>query len=64
METATVTFKSNDKEIVIKFDYNKETEDLNYDFIKLPEINEEEEADLVTVLANYLLNSLMMNSIK
>jgi hypothetical protein len=64
METATVTFKSDDKEIVIKFDYNKETEDLNYDFIKLPEINEEEEADLVTVLANYLLNSLMMNSIK
>lgn len=61
METVIVTFKSDKKEIAIKFDYNKETEELDYDFVNVPEINETEEADLVTVLANYLLNSLVQN---
>lgn len=62
METATVTFKSDSKEISIKFDYNKETEELDFDFIKVPEIKEDETSDLVTVLANYLLNSLTQTS--
>jgi hypothetical protein len=61
METVIVMFKGDKKEIAIKFDYNKETEELDYDFVNVPEINETEEADLVTVLANYLLNSLVQN---
>lgn len=61
METVIVTFKGDKKEIAIKFDYNKETEELDYGFVNVPEINETEEADLVTVLANYLLNSLVQN---
>lgn len=63
METATVTFKGDNREIAIKFNYNKETEELEYDFINVPEINETEESDLVTVLANYLMNSLMSNPV-
>lgn len=61
METAIVTFKSDNREIELKFDYNKETEELNYDFIKVPEIKDENDSDLVTVLANYFLNSLVQN---
>lgn len=61
METAIVTFKSDDREISLKFDYDKSTEELNYDFIKVPEINETDDPDLVTVLANYFLNSLVQN---
>lgn len=61
METAIVTFKSDDREISLKFDYDKSTEELNYDFIKVPEINETDDSDLVTVLANYFLNSLVQN---
>lgn len=61
METAVVTFKSDDREISLKFDYDKSTEELNYDFIKVPEINENDDPDLVTVLANYFLNSLVQN---
>lgn len=59
METATVTFKSDSREIAIKFEYNKETQELDYDFVNVPEISEHEESDLVTVLANYFLNSLI-----
>lgn len=62
METAIVTFKSDEKEIAIKFDYNKETEELDFDFINVPEINENDPSDLVTVLANYLMNSLVQNT--
>lgn len=61
METAIVTFKNDNREIELKFDYNKETEELNYDFIKVPEIKDENDSDLVTVLANYFLNSLVQN---
>ena len=61
METAIVTFKNDSREIELKFDYNKETEELNYDFIKVPEIKDENDSDLVTVLANYFLNSLVQN---
>lgn len=61
METAIVTFKNDSREIELKFDYNKETEELNYDFTKVPEIKDENDSDLVTVLANYFLNSLVQN---
>lgn len=61
METVIVTFKSDDREISLKFDYDKSTEELNYDFIKVPDINETDDSDLVTVLANYFLNSLVQN---
>jgi hypothetical protein len=61
METVIATFKGDNNEIVIKFDYNKETSELDYDFVKVPEIKDPEESDLVTVLANYLLNSLVQN---
>lgn len=61
METVIATFKGDNNEIVIKFDYNKETSELDYDFVKVPEIKNVEESDLVTVLANYLLNSLVQN---
>lgn len=63
METVIATFKGDNNEIVIKFDYNKETSELDYDFVKVPEIKNPEESDLVTVLANYLLNSLVQNPV-
>lgn len=61
METAIVTFKSDDREIALKFDFDKESQELNYDFITVPDIKEDDEPDLVTVLANYFLNSLVQN---
>ena len=61
METAIVTFKSDDREIALKFDFDKESQELNYDFITVPDIKENDEPDLVTVLANYFLNSLVQN---
>lgn len=61
METAIVTFKSDDREIALKFDFDKESQELNYDFIIVPDIKEDDEPDLVTVLANYFLNSLVQN---
>ena len=61
METTIVTFKSDDREIALKFDFDKESQELNYDFITVPDIKENDEPDLVTVLANYFLNSLVQN---
>jgi hypothetical protein len=61
METATVTFKSDDKEIVLKFDYNRADEELNYDFVKVPQLDPEADPDLVTILTTYFLNSLVQN---
>ena len=61
METAIVTFKSEDREIALKFDFDKESQELNYDFITVPDLEENDEPDLVTVLANYFLNSLVQN---
>ena len=61
METAIVTFKSDNREIALKFDFDKESQELNYDFITVPDLEENDEPDLVTVLANYFLNSLVQN---
>lgn len=59
METATVTFKNDENEIVIKFQYDKEKNILDYDFDNVPDIDDVNESNLVTVLTTYFLNSLM-----
>lgn len=59
MEKAIVSIKNDIKEISIKFEYNAKTEELDYDFINVPEIKPDEEPDLITVLATHLLNALV-----
>lgn len=61
MEKTTVTFKDDNREIVINFELNEETTDLNYSVIVNPPFENEDAINgggLAVYLANTFLGSL------
>lgn len=62
MNKTTVTFKSDIRTITINFTHNVETESLDYNVSIDPQINEGEQMDLATILADRFLGSLIVPS--
>lgn len=61
MEKVTTTFKSENREIVVNFELNEETENLNYNVTVDPPFETEDDLNnggLVVYLANMFLGSL------
>lgn len=65
MEKVTTTFKSDDREIIVNFELNNETGDLNYNVTVEPPFKDENDLNnggLCTFLANTFLGALTVPS--
>jgi hypothetical protein len=61
MNKATVTFKSDVRTINIEFVHNVETETLDYNVTIDPQLNDGDQMDLATILADRFLGSLTVS---
>lgn len=61
MNKATVTFKSDVRTINIEFVHSVETETLDYNVTIDPQLNDGDQMDLATILADRFLGSLTVS---